>query len=556
MISRAKATKRALRQLLPKGGSLPVEDWRRRHAGIMVLLWLNVPVLTLYAALSGHSSIVHETDGSLALCVLAALASTTRLSRTLRCVCASLGLLVAAALFIHDSGGLIEGHFYFFVIIIVLTLYEDWVPFLLAVGFVLLHHGVLGTLEPHGVFDRPDEWAHPWKWALIHSAFVAGAGIAALVTWRLNEDVRAKMREAHQQLETASETDSLTGLRNRRRLMIDLDEIISAGRHGVLVILDLNGFKAYNDTFGHPAGDALLARIGTRLQRAVAGSGSAYRLGGDEFCTIWHGEKINGAAPEVTSAAAMCERGEGFAITSAYGAVAIPSEAHTAEQALQTADERLYSHKDRSRSSSSVQSKDVLRQTIVELRPELAPHADAVTILAENVAHKLDLAPHLIQQIRQAAQLHDIGKIAIPYALLSKRAPLTNAERGFIRCHPAIGERIINAAPDLAYVAPLVRSSHEHYDGTGYPDGLAGRAIPVGARIIAACDAFDSLTTDTPHKPAILPPAALKEIQRDTGTRFDPEVITALQQVLAWQNPTPATPDRRDSHATSEPDRF
>jgi diguanylate cyclase (GGDEF)-like protein len=550
MISRAKAEMRALRALLPEGGSLPLEDWRRRHKGIMVLVWLNVPALSLYAAVGGHSSVVHEIDGSLALCVLAGLGSTSRLSRTLRCVCASLALLVAAALFIHDSGGLIEGHFYFFVIIIVLTLYEDWVPFLLAVGFVFLHHGVLGTLEPHGVFDRPDEWAHPWRWALIHSAFVAAAGIAALVTWRLNEDVRAKMRVAHQQLETASETDSLTGLGNRRRLMIDLEAVIGSGHQAVLVILDLNGFKAYNDTFGHPAGDALLARIGARLQRAVGGDGSAYRLGGDEFCTIWHGEKNNSAAPELTSAASMCEQGEGFAITSAYGAVAIPSEAHTAERALQAADERLYAHKDRSRSSSSVQSKDVLRQTIAELRPELAPHADAVMILAENVALQLDLAPHLVQQVRQAAQLHDIGKIAIPYAVLYKRSPLTDTENGLIRCHPTIGERIINAAPDLAHVAPLVRSSHEHYDGTGYPDGLAGRAIPVGARIIAVCDAFDALTTNTPRNRAVAPPEALEEIIRDTGARFDPEIVAALQEVLAPHSPRTSNASHTDRQAT------
>ena len=517
------------RQMLPRGGSLPLEDWRRRHAGIMALLWLNVVSVVAYALSDGHSSTVHQLDGGLALGVLALLGGASRLSRELRSACASLGLLVAAALLIHESGGLIEWHFYFFVLIVVLTLYEDWMPFLLAVGFVLLHHGVLGTLEPHAVFDRPEQWAHPWKWAAIHAAFVAAAGIAALVTWRLNEDVRSKMRDAHQQLETASETDSLTGLGNRRKLMADMDEITRAGRRAVLVILDLNGFKSYNDTFGHPAGDALLARIGARLSATVEGQGRAYRLGGDEFCSLWYGETTNSLTPELASAAAMREQGEGFAITGSYGAVAIPGEAQSTEEALQTADRRLFAHKGQSRSSSSTQSRSVLRQALAELRPELAPHADAVMGLAEEIAQNLGLAPHIVEQVRQAAQLHDIGKIAIPDTLLDKPGPLSAEERAFIHRHPTIGERIVSAAADLAEVAPLVRSSHERFDGSGYPDALKGREIPIGARIIAICDAFDALTSDRPHHQALSPTDALKELERCSGTQFDPEVVTVFK---------------------------
>jgi diguanylate cyclase (GGDEF)-like protein len=521
-----------LRALLPQGGSLPPEDWRRRHAGIMILLWLNVLAIPIYGALSGHSSPIHNVDSGVALGVLAALGATPRLSRKLRTASASLGLLTAAAFLVHDSSGRIEAHFYFFVLIIVLTLYEDWMPFLLAVAFVLIHHGVLGTLEPRSVFDRPEEWAHPWTWAAIHAAFVAAAGVAALAAWRLNEDVRAKMRAAHQQLEIASETDSLTGLGNRRKLMADLQEISSSGQPAVLVILDLDGFKSYNDTFGHPAGDSLLARIGTRLQQVLDDDGRAYRLGGDEFCSIWHGEETNRATAEAVSAAAMCERGEGFSITAAYGAVAIPKEASTAEAALQAADVRMYSHKHGSRSSSSIQSRDVLLQALAELRPELAPHVQAVTVLAEDVGRRLGLAPHVIEQVRQAAQLHDIGKIAMPSAILDKPGPLDAEERDYIRRHTTIGERIINAAPALAEVAVLVRSSHERYDGDGYPDGLSGDAIPIGSRIISVCDAFDAMTSDRPYRLAMTPEDALAELQRCSGAQFDPAVVVAFEATL------------------------
>jgi diguanylate cyclase (GGDEF)-like protein len=521
-----------LRALLPQGGSLPPEDWRRRHAGIMIVLWLNVLAIPIYGALGGHSSSIHNLDSGVALGVLAALGATPRLSRKLRTASASLGLLTAAAFLVHDSGGLIEAHFYFFVLIIVLTLYEDWMPFLLAVAFVLIHHGALGTLEPHSVFDRPEEWAHPWTWAAIHAAFVAAAGVAALAAWRLNEDVRAEMRAAHQQLEIASETDSLTGLGNRRKLMADLQEVSSSGQPVVLVILDLDGFKSYNDTFGHPAGDSLLARIGMRLQQALEGGGRAYRLGGDEFCSIWHGDEANRATAEAVSAAAMCERGEGFSITAAYGAVAMPTEATTAEAALQAADMRMYSHKHGSRSSSSIQSRDVLLQALAELRPELAPHVQAVTVLAEDIGRRLGLAQHVIEQVRQAAQLHDIGKIAIPNAILDKPGALDAEEWDFIRRHTTIGERIINAAPALAQVAVLVRSSHERYDGDGYPDGLIGDAIPVGSRIISVCDAFDAMTSDRPYRLAMTSHDALAELMRCSGSQFDPAVVAAFGATL------------------------
>jgi diguanylate cyclase (GGDEF)-like protein len=520
-----------IRQVLPQGGSLPVEDWRRRHAGIMVLLWVNVLAIPTYGLVQGRS-LVHNLDSGAALAVLAALGAAPRLSRKLRTASASLGLLTAAALLIHDSGGLLESHFYFFVLIIVLTLYEDWMPFLLAVAFVLIHHGVLGTLEPRSVFDRPEEWADPWKWAAIHAGYVAAAGVAALAAWRLNEDVRAKMRAAHEQLEIASETDSLTGLGNRRRLMADLEEIAASGDPAVAVILDLDGFKSYNDTFGHPAGDELLARLGACLQKAVHGRGRAYRLGGDEFFAIWRVPASGRANAEAVSAAALGERGEGFTISAAYGGVAMPSEADSAEEVLRTADLRMYARKHGSRPSSSVQSRDVLLQALAELRPQLGSHIDAVMVLAEDVARALELPPHVIEQVGHAAQLHDIGKIAIPDAILEKPAPLSPAEWKFVRRHTIIGQRIVSAAPALAEVARLVRSTHERFDGDGYPDGLRGEEIPIGARIICVCDSFDAMTSDRPYRVAMTPEDALAELRRCAGSQFDPAVVAAFEVTL------------------------
>ncbi len=522
----------AARARLPQGGLLPDAEWTRRHAGITWLLWANVVAATVFAIAVGPASVLHDLESGAALAVMAAIATLPRMSRRLRMATASLGLLAAAALMIHASHGLVVLHFYFFVIIIVLTLYEDWMPFLLALLFVLIHHGIFGTIEPKSVFDRPEEWEHPWLWASIHAFFIGAAGAAGLVAWRLNEDVRAQMRAARKQVETAALTDSLTGLWNRRKLMSDLERIEDNAAPAVLVLLDLDGFKAYNDTFGHLAGDSLLERIGRRLANAIEGHGAAYRLGGDEFCTVWSAGPAGKAHAELSSAGAVQEQGEGFSISAAYGAVVLPSEAVSAPEALRMADLRMYALKNSSRPSSGVQSREVLLRALTELHPELGDHIDAVTVLAEDVARTLLLPPHTVEQIGHAALLHDVGKIAIPDAILSKPGPLDEHEWAFVRRHTIIGERILAGAPALSEAAALVRSSHEHYDGKGYPDGLAGEEIPIGARVVTVCDAFDAMTSDRAYRGARSPAEALAELQRCAGTQFDPAVVSALARVL------------------------
>ncbi|MDQ6778918.1 MAG: diguanylate cyclase [Actinomycetota bacterium] len=529
--------------VLPRGGSLPVERWQPRHRGILALLWLNVLVLALFRIASGEANFTRIVTSASGVAVFAVLGASPRLSRKLRSVAVSLGLLTAAALFVDAAHGRIEAHFYFFVLIIVLTLYEDWLPFLVAVAFVLIHHGVLGTIDPHAVFDRPEAWASPWKWAAIHAAFVAAAGVAAIGAWRLNEDVRTEMRVANRRLEEVSATDNLTGLGNRRKLMADLAPRVASREPLILVVLDLDGFKAYNDTFGHPAGDSLLVRLARSLSAMTSGHAHAYRLGGDEFCVVWPGAD-GGARVEVEeiAAASMRERGEGFSVTASYGSVALPDDASTIEDALRGADNRMYARKHGSRPSSGRQSGDVLIQALAERHPALGPHVDAVTALAGDVALRLGLADSVVAQVRLAAELHDIGKVAIPDEIIDRAGPLDEQEWEFMRRHTIIGERILRAAPALSEVALLVRSTHERYDGQGYPDGLAGHDIPVGARIVCVCDAYDAMTSERPYTIARAPAEALAELRRCAGSQFDPEIVDAFQAAL---KPLPQTPDRR-----------
>jgi len=509
---------------------LPYAEWRRRHSLMVLLIWINVVTLPAYGALADRLSPAQTAGSGMMMLFFAVAATLPELGRTVRSVASSVALLTAAALLVQLSGGLIEAHFYFFVLIVMLTLYEDWLPFLLAVAYVLLHHGILGTVDPKAVYNRPEEWAHPWRWAAVHAVFVAAGGVAGITAWRLNEKVRSEMRDVQHALAAAATTDSLTGLCNRRKLMADLEDHAARadGRSAVLVLLDLNGFKLYNDRFGHLAGDALLTRLGSRLQETAGGDAAVYRLGGDEFCVVAPTDGAGAHAVEAGAAAALCEHGEGFSITSSYGSVAIPDEAAEAEAALRLADQRMYAQKHDGRASASVQSKSVLVQALTECHPDLGDHLYGVGELAEAVARRLGLDKQEAARIRRGAELHDVGKVAIPEGIVQKPGPLTDEEWDFMRRHPVIGERILAAAPALADLGPLVRSSHERFDGTGYPDRLAGEEIPLGARIIAVCDSFDAIVGGRPYRTAQNLRWALAELRRCAGTQFDPRVVEAF----------------------------
>jgi two-component system, cell cycle response regulator len=330
-------------------------------------------------------------------------------------------------------------------------------------------------------------------------------------------------------------TDPLTGLRNRRSLMDDLAaelELATPEEPRAIVLFDLDGFKEYNDAFGHPAGDGLLVRLGMRLADVVQGHGRAYRLGGDEFCVLLR-PGAGGVEPlALACVTALSEHGEGFDVTTSHGAVSAPAEARTATEALQLADRRMYARKGGRRMSAGSQSRDVLLRTLSETRPDLHAHLRGTAELAAAVGRELGMGPEALDEVARAAELHDVGKMAIPDAILEKTGPLDDAEWSFMRRHTLIGERILLAAPALRAAARLVRASHERWDGRGYPDGLAGEDIPLGARVVAACDAYHAMTTERPHRPRRSNSEALAELYRCAGTQFDPMVVDAFSRVL------------------------
>jgi diguanylate cyclase (GGDEF)-like protein len=373
--------------------------------------------------------------------------------------------------------------------------------------------------------------AHPVHSAAYALALLTIAGAVVRMGLTFGENVKLVDRSRHEAL-----TDPLTGLGNRRRLLLALEDALqSASERAPLALLlfDLNGFKRYNDTFGHPVGDALLARLGAKLAHAVAPDGQAYRLGGDEFCVLTRLERHTPLQVASVATDALSERGQGFDITAAHGCIMLPQEATGSSTALTLVDERLYADK-RSRQTTEMpdQMRDVLVQVMAERQPDLHAHLSEVALMARTVGQRMGLSGEDLEILVRAAALHDVGKLAVPDVILHKTAALDAGERAIVERHCEVGERILAAAPAMGPVARLVRSSHESFDGRGYPDGRKGEEIPLGARIIAVCDAFHSMTTDRPYHRGIDADQALAELQRAAGSQFDPRVVSAFLVAL------------------------
>jgi diguanylate cyclase (GGDEF)-like protein len=263
---------RRLAAVLPEGRLLPDDVWRRRHRIVLTVAAVQAAALGLLALAVGEGLPAAGLETA-AVAYPLAFAVLPGAGRALRAAAATISLLTASVLLVYLMDGQTEAHFHFFVVIGLVSLYQDWVPFGIALLVVVAHHGVLGTLLPHSVFGHSAAYHHPWAWAGIHAGFVLAASMAHLAAWRLNEQLGLR--------------DPLTGLANRTLLLETTDRLLERSSVEVsMLFLDLDDFKDVNDSRGHAAGDLLLTGIARRLSGCVRPGDQVARIGGDEFAVV------------------------------------------------------------------------------------------------------------------------------------------------------------------------------------------------------------------------------------------------------------------------------
>jgi diguanylate cyclase (GGDEF)-like protein len=387
------------------------------------------------------------------------------------------------------------------------------------------------------------------------------SGIVSDVTERrrLEDRLRhsmAELEQARAEAELRANTDDLTGAYNRRHFaQIASASLASAAERSALLLIDADHFKQINDVYGHAVGDAVLAELAQRLRSSITADDHLARWGGEEFAVLLR---------DVSSEAELAERAERLRyavsetpiehegirilLTTSVGAVLAP-EGASLDALVERADACLYTAKYQGRNRVSLEPEaggravSIREPEVIGMARALAfassqregipeEHAEQVARLAMLTAERLQLPVGIALLCRIGGWLHDVGKIAIPERILTKPSALEAAEWAVMRTHPVVGDKIVRRVAGLHDAAPAVRHHHERFGGGGYPDGLAGEAIPIEARIVCAADAYSAMTTNRPYSAARSPQEAAAELRRSAGAHFDPKVVEALLAVL------------------------
>jgi diguanylate cyclase (GGDEF)-like protein len=353
-------------------------------------------------------------------------------------------------------------------------------------------------------------------------------------------------------------TDNLTGLGNHRAYQAELhhliEELTPSGRPFSLALVDIDDFKQVNDVYGHPAGDDALVVLAEML--ASLPNAQAFRFGGDEFAVLCMLDEMSTyhAMEDLQHRLSLVEQ-EAGPTTVSIGIASFPSHATSADELQHVADSALYWSKRHGKNRSCLYSPSVVRiyspgelgreaernarlraaQNLVRFvdarSPFTARHSEIVSTLSGEIGAQLGLDVQMVERLRFGGLLHDLGKVALPDAILSAPRPLTPDEWAVVRRHPEFGHALLEGV-GIEPVDDWVLHHHERWDGSGYPDGLAEEQIPLGARIIFVADAFEAITAERPYRPARDPEAAMAELWANAGTQFDAGVVAALQRYL------------------------
>jgi diguanylate cyclase (GGDEF)-like protein len=404
------------------------------------------------------------------------------------------------------------------------------------------------------------------------ASLVAGGTVTARADEQGNDEIAVlasafnRMKDALLSAERRAGSDGLTGLPNQTAMIAALDrELERAHRYNrpcSALFLDIDHFKALNDSHGHPAGDTALRDFARVISETIRGVDLLGRWGGEEFLVLLpetddtnallSAERLRAAVADYRFAIAG-----GLHLTCSIGAATYPRDGNDRGLLIDAADRAMYVAKhlgrnqvrsvgdpavtllagdrlaDNSREQTAMAGTVEALAALINARDAYTGlHTDEVAALSVKLAHAMGLGAAESRMVGVAARLHDVGKVAIPDAILRKPGRLTEDEWTLMREHPGVAADVVQRVPALRAIAPLIRGHHERWDGTGYPDGLMGEAIPFGARIIAVADAYAAITTERPYRQQSDSAWALAELRRCAGTQFDPAVVTALERVF------------------------
>lgn len=453
-------------------------------------------------------------------------------------------------------------------------------PFLRDIALCLLlgllaYSLALAGLEPVGaLLTDAGQW--------IAFFFVGALIVGPLYRLRLLLDHYEEARAAHLEaqasahrlardnalLQELSFTDPLTGLFNKRyleqRLSEEIERASANGQPVALIMMDLDYFKQYNDTYGHVRGDELLQATAGILREHCRAGDIICRYGGEEFAVVLPGagsEPAAGAAERLRRAVEQHpfpgrETQPRGRVTASLGVAVYPTDAAGAAELLEAADRALYRAKDAGRNAVVLHSSlaacvgpelveaeeaFIALTNVVQSLLSLAQvkdhytfgHSERVAQYAAAIAKRLGLDEREVRRIRYAALAHDLGNAGVAPGILLKPSPLTEEERLALQQHTLLGVSLIEPFGDLRDLIPIVASHHERWDGRGYPGGLAGESIPLGARILTVADGFDAMRQHRPYRPALSVEAAAAQLKAGAGTQYDPRVVQAFLEVLA-----------------------